>query len=145
MPNNSSIRIRLQRFGAPHKPFYRIVAAPRKAPRDGKFLEILGTYNPIPDINGNKQVQLKLDSIKRWMMHGAQPSDRVAKILANGEILPPVPRRYLLKDPALLMEPPTAVEEVDADSDADADSSDAESEAAEGDGSAADAEAKSPT
>ena len=147
MVNSASIRIRLQRFGAPHKPFYRIVACPRKAPRDGKFYEILGTYNPIPDINGNKQVQLKVDSIKKWVMHGAQPSERVAKILGHAEILPPAPRRYLLKDPALLMEPPAAVEDDadDGESDADAESSDAEHAASESEESAADADAKPPT
>lgn len=99
----SSVRIRLQRFGRPHRPFYRIVACKRDAPRDGKFLEILGSYDPIPDINGNKQVTLKADAIKKWMIRGAEPSERMAKILAAGELLPPVPRRALLRDHSLLM------------------------------------------
>ena len=126
-------------MGMPKKPFYRIVACKRKAPRDGKHLEILGTYNPIPDFNGNKQVTLKVDSIKKWIMHGAEPSERVAKILANGAILPPVPRRSLLLDQALLMEPPAAAEE-DAEGDDDGDASsdadtDAEGAGVEGDAS----------
>jgi len=92
----SSLCLRLQRFGRPHAPFYRIVACQRTAPRDGKFLEILGTYNPLADMNGNKQVTLKVDSVKKWIMRGAEPTDRVAKLLALGEILPPVPRRAVI-------------------------------------------------
>ena len=95
MSTSSSLRLRLQRFGRLHKPFYRIVACHRKAKRDGKFHEILGTYNPIPDAHGNKQVTLKVDRIQHWMMNGAEPSERVAKILGIAEVLPPPPRRYL--------------------------------------------------
>ena len=58
------VRIRLQRFGRIHKPFYRMVAANSKAPRDGKFFEILGTYNPIPNKAGNKEIRLKTDRLK---------------------------------------------------------------------------------
>ena len=102
----SSIVIRMQRWGAKGKPFYRIVACHRWAPRDGKFLEILGTYNPIPDPFGNKQVTLKVDKVKKWIMHGAEPSDRVAKLLGLAEILPPPPRRYLPKE--ILSVPPSS-------------------------------------
>ena len=114
---SSSIRIRLQRFGQIHRPFYRIVACSRYAPRDGKFMEILGTYNPIPDSHGNKQVTLKVDKIKKWIMNGAEPSERVAKLLGAAEVLPPTPRRYL---PKLALEPAAAAatpveDEVDAD------------------------------
>ena len=106
MVRNSSLRIRLQRFGRPHRPFYRIVACRRASPRDGAFLELLGNYDPIPDIHGNKRVTLKVDALKKWMVRGAEPSERVAKILGVGELLPPVPRRSLLRDHALLIEPP---------------------------------------
>lgn len=133
----SSIRLRLQRFGAPKKPFYRIVACARDAPRDGKFLEILGNYNPIPDINGNKTVNLKVDSIKKWITRGAEPSERVAKLLGLGEILPPVPRRALLRDHSLLMELPAAAEDGDAVEEDD----DLSSEEADASGDAADADA----
>lgn len=114
----SSTRIRLQRFGQTHRPWYRIVACARHAPRDGKFKEILGTYNPIPDSHGNKQVMLKVDSIKKWMMHGAEPSERVAKLLAAAEILPPTPRRWLPKSElpslsVLAYEPDPEVEATD--------------------------------
>lgn len=98
----SDIRLRLQRMGQRHKAYYRIVACMRWAPRDGKFLEIIGTYNPIPDANGNKKVTLKVDSIKKWIRHGAEPSMRVAKLLGVSEILPPAPRRGLAPQLSLL-------------------------------------------
>ena len=117
MPSGSAIRLRLQRFGRIHRPFYRIVACSRYAPRDGKFMEILGTYNPIPDPHGNKQVTLKVKSIKKWLMHGAEPSDRVAKLLGLSELLPPPPRRALVK--AILEEPPPPPPEDEDDVDVD--------------------------
>lgn len=88
------VRLRLQRFGRTHSPFYRMVAATSKAPRDGKFLEILGTYNPIATREGVKEIRLKTDRLKYWLSVGAQPSDRVAWILGKFGILPPPPRKY---------------------------------------------------
>ena len=117
----SSIKIRLQRFGRRAKPFYRIVACHRWAPRDGKFLEILGTYNPIPDPFGNKQVTLKVDKVNRWMMYGAEPSETVAKLLGAAELIPPAPRRGLPKQMSLL-ELARDLPPLDADPDGDADS-----------------------
>ena len=101
MSLSSSVRIRLQRWGERHRPFYRIVACNRKAPRDGKFLELLGTYNPIPDSFGNKQVSLQVERLKYWIRNGAEPSERVAKILGIAEVLPPAPRRFLPEQPLL--------------------------------------------
>jgi len=88
------VRLRLQRFGQTHNPFYRMVAANSRAPRDGKFLEILGTYNPIATRDGVKEIRLKVDRLKYWLSVGAQPSDRVAWILGKFGVLPPPPRRY---------------------------------------------------
>jgi len=88
------VRIRLQRFGRTHAPFYRMVAANARAPRDGKFLEILGTYNPIANKAGMKEIRLKEDRLKYWLGVGAQPSDRVSWILGKFGILPPPPRKY---------------------------------------------------
>ena len=87
------VRLRLQRFGRAHSPFYRMVAANAKAPRDGKFLEIVGTYNPIANKQGMKEIRLKTDRLKYWISVGAQPSDRVAWILGKFGILPPPPRK----------------------------------------------------
>jgi small subunit ribosomal protein S16 len=88
------VRLRLQRFGRTHSPFYRMVAAHSKAPRDGRFLEIVGTYNPMAQKNGVKEIRLKTDRLKYWLSVGAQPSNRVAWILGKFGILPPAPRSY---------------------------------------------------
>jgi small subunit ribosomal protein S16 len=88
------VRLRLQRFGRTHSPFYRMVAADSRAPRDGKFLEIIGTYNPIANSAGIKEIRLKADRIRYWISVGAQPSDRVAWILGKFGILPPPPQRF---------------------------------------------------
>mmetsp|Transcript_15905 Transcript_15905/g.17959 ORF Transcript_15905/g.17959 Transcript_15905/m.17959 type:complete len:104 (+) Transcript_15905:96-407(+) len=88
------VRLRLARFGSIRRPFYRIVAADSRAPRDGRFLEVVGSFNPIPDKNGSKQIQVKSDRIKYWLGVGAQPSDRVAFILGKAGILPMPPRGF---------------------------------------------------
>ena len=76
------VRLRLQRFGRTHSPFYRMVAANAKAPRDGKFLEIVGTYNPIANKKtGVKEIRLKTDRLKYWLSVGAQPSEMVSKLI----------------------------------------------------------------
>ncbi len=75
-----SVRIRLTRKGTKKKPFYRIVAADIEAPRDGKFLEALGTYNPMiePPV-----ITLKEDRINYWLGEGAKPSTTVKSIFKN--------------------------------------------------------------
>ena len=77
------VKIRLQRFGAHKAPRYRIVAADSKSPRDGKFLEILGTYNPCTD---PATVTLNAEKIQKWLANGAQPSVTVKNILAANNI-----------------------------------------------------------
>ncbi len=79
------VRIRLQRLGSTHRPFYRIVAANSTAPRDGRFIEILGTYDPVKVAADN--VTLKEERIKHWLGHGAQPSDSVRSILEKKGLL----------------------------------------------------------
>ena len=73
-----SVRIRLARRGAKKKPFYRIVVADIEAPRDGKFLEIVGTYDPLQD---PAAVTLKTERLQYWMGEGAQPTDTVQSLL----------------------------------------------------------------
>jgi small subunit ribosomal protein S16 len=73
-----SVKIRLARHGAKKKPFYRIVIADNESPRDGKFLENVGTYNPLVD---PAQVSLKQDRIKYWIDQGAIPTDTVKSLL----------------------------------------------------------------
>lgn len=75
--------IRLARAGAKKKPFYRVVVADRRAPRDGQFIEKLGTFNPLlPKDNANRVV-INAERVKHWLSTGALPSDRVNSLLAN--------------------------------------------------------------
>jgi len=73
-----SVKIRLARHGAKKKPFYRIVVADIESPRDGKFLEAVGTYDPLKD---PAEVSLKGERIKYWMDQGATPTDTVKSLL----------------------------------------------------------------
>ncbi|MDP4726375.1 MAG: 30S ribosomal protein S16 [Desulfobacterales bacterium] len=73
-----AVRIRLARHGAKKRPFYRIVAADNEAPRDGKYLENLGTYNPLLE---PEEVMVKTERIKHWMEKGATPTATVKNIL----------------------------------------------------------------
>ena len=77
------VKIRLQRFGAHKAPKYRIVAADSRSPRDGKFLEILGTY--IPTTNP-ATVTVEADKVKAWLDKGAQVTDTVKRLLKNNNI-----------------------------------------------------------
>lgn len=78
-----SVKIRLQRGGSKKKPFYRIVAADTRAPRDGKFIEKLGTYNPLVAKDSPERIVLKQENIENWLAKGAIPSERVAIILES--------------------------------------------------------------
>ena len=74
------VKIRLQRCGSRNNPFYRIIAADREAPRDGRFLEIVGTYDPLPN---PAKVTLKEDRVRYWLGVGAQPTRTVERLLRN--------------------------------------------------------------
>jgi small subunit ribosomal protein S16 len=76
-----SLKIRLTRAGAKKRPFYRIVVADSRYPRDGRFIEIVGTWNPILPKNDPKRVVLNTERIQHWTSHGAQPTDRVLRFL----------------------------------------------------------------
>ena len=75
------LKIRLARGGAKKRPYYSIVVADRHSPRDGRFIEKVGTYNPLLKRDDPTRVTLKLESIQAWIAKGAQPTDRVAKLL----------------------------------------------------------------
>ncbi len=76
-----AIALRLSRGGAKKRPYYRIVAADSRYPRDGRYLEQIGTYHPLLAKDDEKRVQLNEDRAKYWLGVGAQPSDRVARFL----------------------------------------------------------------
>ncbi|GEO82103.1 30S ribosomal protein S16 [Pararhodospirillum oryzae] len=76
-----SLRIRLARGGAKKRPFYRIVVADSRSPRDGRFIEKLGIYDPMLSRDNENRVVLKEERVKYWLGVGAQPSDRVARFL----------------------------------------------------------------
>lgn len=75
-----SVRIRLKRMGAKKRPFYRIVVADSRAPRDGRFIETLGTYNPL---SNPSQLRLNTERVQLWLSRGARPSASVGNLLAR--------------------------------------------------------------
>jgi small subunit ribosomal protein S16 len=88
------VAIRLQRFGRIRKPFYRIVVADSRSPRNGKFIERVGTFDPIADHNNVKNITLDVQRIKYWLSVGAQPSERVTSLLSKASLMPEPPRKY---------------------------------------------------
>jgi len=76
-----SLKLRLTRAGAKKRPFYRIVVADSRFPRDGRFIEIVGSWNPILPKNDPKRVTLENERIQHWLSKGAQPTDRVLRFL----------------------------------------------------------------
>ena len=72
--NNVAVKIRLKRMGAKKKPFYRLVVADSRSPRDGRFIEEVGFYNPI---SHPAEVRIEDEKVIKWMLNGAQPTDTV--------------------------------------------------------------------
>jgi len=83
-----ALAMRLSRGGRKKRPFYRIVVADKRMPRDGRYIERLGTYDPLQPKDSDKRVVLNEDRIKHWLGEGAQPSDRVAVFLGKAGIIP---------------------------------------------------------
>lgn len=81
-----SVSLRLSRGGSKKRPYYKIVVANSRAPRDGKFLEQVGTYNPLLAKDDENRVRLVEDRVKYWIGVGAQPTDRVARLLDKAGI-----------------------------------------------------------
>jgi len=82
------LKIRLARGGAKKRPYYHIVIADSRSPRDGRFLEKVGSYNPmLPRDGEQKRVNLNVERIQHWLSKGAQPTDRVARFLSQDETL----------------------------------------------------------
>lgn len=100
-----AVSIRLRREGAKNRPYYKVVVADSRSPRDGKFIEIIGTYDPKkPDHNST----LKLDRIDHWISKGAQPSDTVRSLIKKNKKQAPSAEPAAEAPPAPAAEQPAA-------------------------------------
>jgi len=79
-----AVKLRLKRMGAKKKPYYRIVAADSRSSRDGKFIELLGTYNPLTN---PAEVKINEEKVLKWLANGAKPSDTVRDLLSKEGIM----------------------------------------------------------
>jgi small subunit ribosomal protein S16 len=89
-----SLKIRLSRAGSKKRPYYHVVIADARSPRDGRFIEQLGSWNPLLPKDGER-VKVDADRIKYWLSHGAQPTDRVMRFLDEAGIV----KRYARSNP----------------------------------------------
>ncbi len=78
-----SVRIRLARRGRKKRPFYKIVVAPSESPRDGRFIESIGTYNPLPE---QAEVKINSERLRYWLEQGAKPSDTVSSLMRKHKV-----------------------------------------------------------
>jgi small subunit ribosomal protein S16 len=83
-----SMKIRLARGGSKKRPFYSIVAADSRMPRDGRFIEKLGIYNPLLAKDDEKRVVMNLERVQHWLSQGAQPTERIARMLEAAGAMP---------------------------------------------------------
>jgi small subunit ribosomal protein S16 len=81
------MKIRLARGGSKKRPFYAIVASDSRMPRDGRFIEKLGTYNPLLAKDSEDRVRMNLERVQYWLGQGAQPTDRVARFLESAGVI----------------------------------------------------------
>ena len=130
------VKIRLKRMGAKKRPFYRLVVADSRSPRDGRFIELLGFYDPLPN---PAKVQIDGDKVREWIRKGARPSDAARALLVQEGILAKVPRVFKPAPQPDVASPvasdmPGSAEEVEA----------AEEAAAAGDAQAAEADVVEP-
>ena len=100
------LKIRLARWGAKKRPYYRIVVAEATAPRDGRFIERIGSFNPILPDDHAYRVKLDLERAKHWLSVGAQPTDRVARFLDKEGLM----KRTTTSNPAKMQPKKRAVE-----------------------------------
>ena len=92
-----AMKIRLARGGSKKRPFYRVVAADSRMPRDGRYVEKLGTYNPLLPKDSEERVKLDMERVKHWLDQGAQPSDRVSRFLEAAGVIEKKERANLKK------------------------------------------------
>ena len=82
------LKIRLSRAGAKKRPYYHIVVADSRSPRDGRFIEKVGSYNPMLPAEHTDRIRLQTERLEHWLHHGAVPTDRVARFLGKAELIP---------------------------------------------------------
>ena len=87
-----SLKIRLTRAGAKKRPYYRIVVADARSPRDGRFIEKVGTYDPMKPKDDPARVVLEAEKVQAWLQKGAQPTDRVLRFLDAAGLMKRAPR-----------------------------------------------------
>ena len=92
-----AMKIRLARGGSKKRPFYRIVAADSRMPRDGRYIEKLGTYNPLLPKDSEERVKMNMERVQYWLDQGAQPTDRIARMLEASGVLAKKERANLKK------------------------------------------------
>ena len=92
-----AMKIRLARGGSKKRPFYRIVAADSRMPRDGRFIEKLGTYNPLLPKDSEDRVKMDIERIQHWLGQGAQPTDRISRMLEAASVIAKKERANLKK------------------------------------------------
>ncbi|HEY9037537.1 MAG TPA: 30S ribosomal protein S16 [Roseovarius sp.] len=92
-----AMKIRLARGGSKKRPHYSIVAADARMPRDGRFIEKLGTYNPLLPKDSEERVKMDIERIQAWLDKGAQPTDRIARMLEAAGVLAKKDRANLKK------------------------------------------------
>ena len=82
-----AMKIRLARGGSKKRPFYRIVAADSRMPRDGRYVERLGTYNPLLPKDSEERIKMNMERVRYWLGQGAQPTDRISRMLEAASVL----------------------------------------------------------
>ena len=87
-----AMKIRLARGGSKKRPFYRIVAADSRMPRDGRYVERLGTYSPLLPKDNEDRVRMNVERIQHWLDQGATPTDRIARMLEAAGVRPKAAR-----------------------------------------------------
>ena len=92
-----AMKLRLARGGSKKRPMYRIVAADSRAPRDGRYIERLGTYNPLLPKDNEQRVTMNVERVQYWLGQGAEPTDRVSRMLENAGVIAKKDRANLKK------------------------------------------------
>ncbi|MGB5837298.1 MAG: 30S ribosomal protein S16 [Albidovulum sp.] len=92
-----AMKIRLARGGSKKRPFYSIVAADSRMPRDGRFIEKLGTYNPLLPKDSEERVNMNMERVQHWLGLGAQPTDRIARMLEAAGVKEKTERKNMKK------------------------------------------------